>query len=88
MKKSLCISLLNRMGYTKRKVTNAGKVLPHNLGEIQGDYLADIQAEVLMNNIPLELIFNWDRTALNLVYTIWSMDHALSRPKEHTNSTQ
>ena len=67
IKKSLCISLLNRMGYTKRKCTNAGKVSLHNLAEIQGDFLADIQAEVLMNNVPLELIFNWDQTAYQLV---------------------
>ena len=62
-------SLLTRMGYIKRKCSNAGKVAVPRFLELQGDFLADIQAEVVMNEIPTELILNWDQTALHLVPT-------------------
>ena len=36
--------------------------------------MADIQAEVMMNEIPDELIINWDQTPLHLVPTgQWTM---------------
>ena len=65
------------MGYSKRRCSNAGKVaLPH-LKEIQENFLADIQSEVVMNDIPSDLIFNWDQTALRLVPTgQWTMHPA------------
>ena len=37
--------------------------------EIQENSLANIQAEVVMNGIPPDLIFNWDQTALHLIST-------------------
>lgn len=40
-------------------------------------FLADITAEVLMNDIPDKLIMNWDHTGLPLVPTgQWTMHHA------------
>ena len=37
-------------------------------------FLADIAAETLMNDIPDELIFNWDQTGLHMVPTgEWTM---------------
>ena len=37
-------------------------------------FLADIQAEVVINEIPEDLIFNWDQTALHFVATgQWTM---------------
>ena len=49
-----------RMRYVKRKCSNAVKIsLPH-FKEIQENFFADIQAEVVMNEVPPELIFNWD----------------------------
>uniref|UniRef100_A0A1X7T1B3 Uncharacterized protein n=1 Tax=Amphimedon queenslandica TaxID=400682 RepID=A0A1X7T1B3_AMPQE len=42
--KSWCKSLLGRMGYSKRKYSIAGKVSVYRLKELQGDFLADIQA--------------------------------------------
>ncbi len=45
-------SLLKRIGYVKRKCSNAEKVsIPHFL-EIQEAFLADVTAEVVMNEIP------------------------------------
>ena len=53
-----------RIGYVKRKCSNAGKVAVPRFLEIQGDFLADIQAEVVINHIPAELLLN---AALHLV---------------------
>ena len=51
-------SLLNRMGYVKRKCSNAGKVSVTRFEEIQETFLADVTAEVIMNEIPDELVIN------------------------------
>ena len=62
--KAWAMSLLHRMGYSKRRCSNAGKVsLPH-LEEIQKNFLADIQSEVEMNDIPSDLVF----TGTKLLY--------------------
>ena len=59
-------SLMKCMGYVKRKASNAGKVTLSNFAEIKEEFLADISAEVLINDIPPQLIFNWDQTPFNL----------------------
>ena len=70
-------SLLSRMKYVKWKCSNAGKVSLPNFKVIQEVFLADLAAEVLMNDIPDELIINWDQTGLPLVPTgQWTMHHA------------
>ena len=67
----------------KRKRSNARKVpLPH-FQELQENFLADIRAEVVMNEIPAELIFNWDQTALHLIATSqWTMHGIMHRAGE------
>lgn len=70
-------SLLKRMGYVKRKCSNAGKMSVARFEELKEEFLADVQAEVLMNDIPKELIFNWDQTGLQFVPTgQWTMNRA------------
>ena len=70
-------SLLRRMGYVKRKCSNAGKVTYTHFEELKEDFLADVKAEVLMNDIPRDLVFNWDQTAIQLVPTgQWTMNRA------------
>ena len=70
-------SLLNCMGYVKRKVSNAGKFLVSQFQEIQANFLADIQAVMVMNDIPMEMVFNNDQTALHFVSTgQWTMHKA------------
>ena len=53
----------------KRKCSNAGKISVARFTELQDAFLADIKAEVLLNEIPDELVFNWDQTGLPLVPT-------------------
>ena len=70
-------SLLKRMGYVKRKGSNAGKVTVSQFKELQEEFLADIKAEVVMNDIPNDLIFNWDQSGIQLVPTgEWTMNRA------------
>ena len=62
------------MGYVKRKGSNAGKITLAQFQEVKEVFLADIQAEVLMNDIPPELTFNWDQTPVHYVPTgEWTM---------------
>ena len=57
------------MGYVKRKCSNADKLLVARLEELKEEFLADVKAEVLMNDIPKEMIFKWDQTGLQFVPT-------------------
>ena len=47
------------MNYVKRKGSNVGKVSVSCFNELQEVFLVDIKAEVLMNDIPKDLIFNY-----------------------------
>ena len=72
--KGWVMSLFHRMGYVKRKGSNAGKVTVAHFQEQQEVFLADIKAEVLMNDVPQQLVFNWDQTAVHYVPTgQWTM---------------
>ena len=63
------------MGFVKRKCSNAGKVLVEQFHELKEVFLADVTAEVLINDISDELIFNWDQTSLSIIPTgEWTME--------------
>ena len=64
--KSWAKSLLKRMGYVKRKCSNAGKISIFRFEEIRSDFLADIQAEIVMNEIPEELVSTGTRHHFSL----------------------
>ncbi len=67
-------SILKRMGYTKRKGTNAGKVTVTRFEEVKEYFMADIKAQIVMNEIPDDLIINWDQTPIHIVPTgEWTM---------------
>lgn len=66
--------LFHRMGYVKRKWSNAGKVTVSQFQQVHEEFLANIKAEVLINDIPPQLILNWDQTAIHYVPTgEWTM---------------
>lgn len=70
-------SLFYQMGYVKGKCSNAGKVTVAHFHEILEEFLADINAEVLMNVVHPQLILNWDKTAIQFVATRqWTMHRA------------
>ena len=55
---SFAKSVLKRMGYVKRKYSNAGKVSVEYFEEVKEEFLAVVKAEVLMHDIPIDLVFN------------------------------
>ena len=80
-------SLSRRMGYVKRKCSNAGKVTVAQFEDVKEVFLADITAEVVMNDVPSELIFYWDQTALNYIPAgEWTMHQAGEKVIPITNS--
>ena len=76
-------SVLRRMGYTKRRGSSTAKVLPSNFEEMKELYLIDIMSVVEMEEIPSDLIINWDHTALKLVpSSSWTMEKKGSKRVE------
>ena len=68
------------MNSVKQKGSNAGKVSVSCFCELRDVFLSDIQAEVVMNDIPKDLILNWDQTAIQLVPTSdWTMNEAKAK---------
>ena len=50
------------------------KITVSHFNEVQEDFLAYVRAEVLMNDVHPQLIFNWDQTAIHYVSTgEWTM---------------
>ena len=70
---SWAISLLKRMNFTKRRVSTKYSHPFHELDEEKHSFLSELLDTA--NDIPPELIFNWDQTGLNLVPTpLWTLD--------------
>ena len=65
--KSWAQRLLERMNLVKRKGTTAVKVLPSNFEKLKKQFLSDVCSTVIMEDIPEELIVNWDQTGLKYV---------------------
>ena len=66
--------LLERMGYVKRKATSTAKVTVDDLASLKKQFLLDIRGIVEMEEIPQDLILNWDQTAVNYVpVSNWTM---------------
>ena len=68
-------SVLHRMGFTKRRACSKSKSLPQDVSEIQRQYLREIKAAIQMEDIPKDLVFNWDQTAMKIVPGgTWTME--------------
>ena len=77
-------SLLHRMDFVQRKATTAkSKHLIANFSELKKSFLADVVATVAMEEIPAELIMNWDQTGIKLVpSSSWTMEKRGSKRVE------
>ena len=65
------------MSYVKQKCSNAGKITQSFFTELKDVFLAGIKAEILMNDIPSDLIIYWDQTGIQLVPTgDWTLNRA------------
>ncbi len=68
-------SLLKRMHFSKRRGTTKASLPPDVFQQKKTTFLQDIIDVVTMEEIPQELILNWDQTGLNLVpVSSWTMD--------------
>ena len=68
-------SILRRMGFVKRGASTKAKVSIENFEEIKAQILLDIKAVVEMEDIPFDLIVNWDQTGIHYVPVgSWMMD--------------
>ena len=68
-------SILRRTGFTKRRGSSKSKVLPLAFAEIKDQFSLDVMSIVKMEEIPADLIINWDQTAMKLVPSCsWTME--------------
>ena len=68
-------SLLYRMGFIKRRGSTTMKMTVSDFEIIKEQFLFDIQTVVEMENIPMELVFNWDQTGVSIVPgSAWTME--------------
>ena len=69
-------SLLHRMNFVQRKVTTAkSKHAVAEFRELKEQFLAEVVATVEMEEIPPELILNWDQTGIKIVpSSTWTME--------------
>ena len=63
------------MGYVKRKVCSKAKVDVEQFERLKREFLADIKNIVVMDEIPPDLIINFDQTGINYVpISSWTME--------------
>ena len=66
---------LRRLRYTKHRGSTKAKILPGNFEEIRDSFLVEVMSVVAMEEIPPELVINWDHTAFKLVPSSnWTME--------------
>lgn len=68
-------SVLRRMGFSKRRANFKSKLTPNDFTSVKETFLADIFSIVKMEEIPEQLIINWDHTAMKIVPSFsWTME--------------
>ena len=75
--------LLGRMGYVKRKATTKAKINPVQFDKLRHQFLHDIQTVVKLEDIPPQLIINWDHAAIKYVpVSCWTQEKKGSKRVE------
>ena len=75
-------SLLKRMNFTKRRASTKCSYSADELEKEKKTFLSQVLDVVGLDDIPQELIFNWDQTGINLVPTaLWTLDKKLKQIK-------
>ena len=64
LSKDWAIGVLRRMQFTNRRANSKSKVLPSNFDDIEEHFLLDIRSVVVMEDIPKQLLINWDQTTM------------------------
>ena len=58
--KSWAKSLLQRMGFVKRRASSTEKVSAENFKFLKEQFLFDVKTNTEMEDIPADLVLNWD----------------------------
>ena len=84
LSRSWAYHLLNRMKFVRRKATTSkNKYKPTDFDKVKETFLNDVVSVVTMEEIPPELILNWDQTGIHLVpASAWTMELAGSKRVE------
>lgn len=75
--------LLSRMGYVKRRASTKAKVAVRDFEEVKAQFLLDIKVVIEMDEIPFDLVINWDQTGIHYVPVgSWTMEKEGSKRVE------
>ena len=75
--------VLQRMGMVKRKANTKAKVTVEDFDDLKKLFLMDIKSAVQIDEIPAQLIVNWDQTGINYIpVSNWTMEQAGSKRVE------
>ena len=67
--------LFSRMGFVKRRANTKSKVSVEHFDELKKLFLLDFSNAVEMDEVPTELVINWDQTEINYVpIPSWTME--------------
>ena len=78
--KGLARYLLKRIGFVKRKATTAAKSNVENFDLLKEFLLEKIKNVVYMDEIPEDLVINFDHTGINYVpVTSWTMEQEVAK---------
>lgn len=74
-------SLLKRMQFVRRKATTSkSKYTVANFEELKKSFLDEVVTTVSMEEIPPELLMNWDQTGMKIVpSSSWKMDQCVAK---------
>ena len=68
-------SVLRRMGFTKRRANSKSKVTVEDFIQLKIQFLLDIKACIEFEDIPYDMVVNWDQTGLKIVPSSnWTME--------------
>ena len=70
-------SLLYRLNFVKRRGSSTAKISVVNFEDLKEQYLPDIKAVTVMEEVPPELILNWDHTGRRLLGHFYSRSTSL-----------
>ena len=63
------------MGWVKRYASSTVKVMVENFAQVIEDFLIDVKTIVLKDEIPGELIINWEQSGENYIpVSSWTME--------------
>ena len=68
-------SILRRMGFVKRRASTTAEVMVKNFEEAKAQFLLDVRVNIDMDEIPPDLVINWDQTGIHHIPAgSWTME--------------